>query len=265
MKENYYFVYRTTNTVTGEFYIGVHHSVSLEDSYLGSGRELRKAIQEYGRENFKREVLELCGSSEEAYEAEARYVTWKEVLDPKCYNVKLGGKGGADSLTYMHLGESCIRVRENEIESYLRRGYKLGRPESCRERRKRMKYVQKDGITKCILPEDLPKYLEAGWQLGRAYLKDRVQVWQDNHRIYVHPSEVENYIKQGWVKEMPEFWKTRIRQARQKIGSTTKSRVRVTDGVKDKLVESNQVDQFLQEGWKLGGKSKNAGFRWMSK
>ena len=50
-----YFIYITTNLITNEKYIGKHYGTE-DDSYLGSGKILQRAILKYGKENFKREI-----------------------------------------------------------------------------------------------------------------------------------------------------------------------------------------------------------------
>lgn len=46
-----YFIYETTNLKNGKKYIGKHYG-ELNDSYLGSGTLLKKAIEKYGKESF---------------------------------------------------------------------------------------------------------------------------------------------------------------------------------------------------------------------
>ena len=53
-KENY--VYCTTNKINGRKYIG-SHTGKIDDSYLGSGVNLKKAIEKYGRDNFIKKIL----------------------------------------------------------------------------------------------------------------------------------------------------------------------------------------------------------------
>lgn len=53
----YHIVYLTTNLVNNKIYIGVHSTYDLNDDYLGSGFALKKAINKYGKEKFKREIL----------------------------------------------------------------------------------------------------------------------------------------------------------------------------------------------------------------
>jgi len=44
-----YTVNKTTNTVNGMVYIGVHATDNTSDRYLDYGRGLKKAIEEFGK------------------------------------------------------------------------------------------------------------------------------------------------------------------------------------------------------------------------
>ena len=92
------FLYRTTNLLNGKFYYGVHtgpvDGESLAKTYLGSGALIKRAIRKHGRENFKREVLQIFEDYETAYKREAEVVTEELIKDPLCYNMKAGGWGG---------------------------------------------------------------------------------------------------------------------------------------------------------------------------
>ena len=90
----YYFCYRTTNTINGKTYIGVHQTNNLNDGYLGSGIGVKRAISKYGSENFHREILKTFDNHTEMYEYEAEIITEEVVKDKNTYNDTLGGKGG---------------------------------------------------------------------------------------------------------------------------------------------------------------------------
>ena len=47
----FYYTYKTTNSVNGHYYIGVHKTEDFNDGYIGSGTVLKKAIKKHGKEN----------------------------------------------------------------------------------------------------------------------------------------------------------------------------------------------------------------------
>lgn len=94
MEKTYNYVYRITNNINGDYYIGAHSTNDLDDGYMGSGYRLADAYSKYHIENFTKEILEFCDSEKAMYQREAELVTQKEVDDPHCYNLCVGGMGG---------------------------------------------------------------------------------------------------------------------------------------------------------------------------
>ena len=86
-------VYRTTNLVTNEFYIGIHKTCEIQDDYIGSGRKLQESIDKYGYSSFKKEVLFSFEDREQAFAKEVELIKL-ESGNPLCLNVHPGGKGG---------------------------------------------------------------------------------------------------------------------------------------------------------------------------
>ena len=84
-------VYLTTNLVNQKFYVGVHSTYNLDDGYLGSGNNIRNAIKKYGKENFKRDILHLCLTKNDAYELERQIVDNFLLNKENCYNIIKGG------------------------------------------------------------------------------------------------------------------------------------------------------------------------------
>jgi len=90
----YYTVYKTTNLITGKIYVGVHRTKNVEDSYLGSGKILKLAINKYGIENFKKIILFKYDNKKEAYKKEKEIVNEKFINRDDTYNIMYGGNGG---------------------------------------------------------------------------------------------------------------------------------------------------------------------------
>ena len=97
----YHLLYETTNTVNDKKYIGIHSTADMNDSYLGSGRAMKQAIEKYGAEKFERKILKACDSRKDLLEAEAEMVTKEVVNSREYYNLSLGGKSYIDSLIDM--------------------------------------------------------------------------------------------------------------------------------------------------------------------
>jgi hypothetical protein len=67
----YGYIYKTTNLITGFFYIGRHKATQFEpDRYIGSGTILKRAVEKYGKENFKCELVESLEDKETLNERE---------------------------------------------------------------------------------------------------------------------------------------------------------------------------------------------------
>lgn len=87
----YFIIYKTTNLITSQEYIGCHETDNLDDGYLGSGKYIKRAVKKYGRDNFKREILCFCDSRDDMAQKEASYVTEDYVSRNDTYNLQTGG------------------------------------------------------------------------------------------------------------------------------------------------------------------------------
>lgn len=86
-------VYKTTNIINGKIYVG--RQLHDNSNYIGSGKIMRRAIEKYGKSNFKKEILEQCPSIEILNEREKYWISFFNSTDKNIgYNIMEGGQGG---------------------------------------------------------------------------------------------------------------------------------------------------------------------------
>lgn len=113
--QKYHILYKTTCTVTGNFYMGVHSTTDLEDGYLGSGYRLSRSIKKYGRENHIREILEFFETRENLIKREREVVNEDLLENEKCMNLAKGGEGGFLNREYAAKGGKITGRKNREI------------------------------------------------------------------------------------------------------------------------------------------------------
>lgn len=85
------YIYKITNLLNNMPYIGLcTNSVDKSKNYFGSGVLIREAIKLYGKINFKKEIIELCGALDELQEREKYWIAFYNSIQ-NGYNISLGG------------------------------------------------------------------------------------------------------------------------------------------------------------------------------
>jgi group I intron endonuclease len=105
----YFYIYIVTNLLNNKQYIGQHASNDESDSYYGSGKILERSIKKYGKNNFKREIIQYCDYEMELDECEIYWIKELNTKVPNGYNLTDGGEGGRGMIISM-------RVRKKQSE-----------------------------------------------------------------------------------------------------------------------------------------------------
>lgn len=85
---NIHYIYKITNLKNNKIYIGVRtHPNPDKDEYMGSGTVIQKVIEIEGINNFKKEIIHLFNTREEAEYKEKEYLTEEFCNDPNTYNI----------------------------------------------------------------------------------------------------------------------------------------------------------------------------------
>ena len=89
----YGYIYCTTNLVNGTKYIGQHRcSAKNQDTYIGSGRNIKKAIKEFGKNNFSKEILCWATDQRELDQLEIDAINSVDAVNSNnYYNIAPGG------------------------------------------------------------------------------------------------------------------------------------------------------------------------------
>lgn len=106
-----YVIYKTINLKTRQYYIGVHKTQSINDSYMGSGIHIIRQIKKYGKYNFCKKILFEYDNKIDAYNKEIELVdVFKK--DKKCLNIANGGIGGSNFKGRKHTKETKKKLSE---------------------------------------------------------------------------------------------------------------------------------------------------------
>lgn len=184
----YGYIYETTCKSTGKKYIGLHKTdkTTIDENYLGSGKLIKRAIQKYGKENFKCEIIEWCKTREELNAAEIKWINYYDANNSEIYyNITSGGEG--HTCEPWNKGKHGVQIWTKAMEEAFEKGRHL--PASDKLKKKLSEYrknvvvsnstkeklrsnqlgrkaINNGLITKYVFKEDLDNYLNQGWKLG---------------------------------------------------------------------------------------------------
>ena len=122
-----HYVYEITNLINGKKYIGKRSCKCPieEDKYIGSGTAFKYAVKKYGKENFKKEILQICENEEMAFEWEKVYIEQVKAYknNNNYYNISSGGKGGGNANLAGKTEEELNVIRE-KLRNHFKERYK---------------------------------------------------------------------------------------------------------------------------------------------
>lgn len=147
--EKIYVIYKITNLINNKIYIGKHETCNVNDNYMGSGKLIVAAIKKYGVSSFKKEILHIYSSYEEAANKEKEIVNIEFLNSKISYNLRVGGDGGNTSIMK-------TKEEKNEIakKAYLSK-VKNNKLKDSSDVRQRKSIASKIRVEK--MPNSIPK------------------------------------------------------------------------------------------------------------
>lgn len=190
INRKYNYLYKIVNLLNGNFYIGVHRTDNLNDSYMGSGVILKRAIKKHGIENFKKEILEFFDNYEDLLKREKEIINEEMLNDKKCYNAREGGYGNCSFPEHIKKKLSKIAKKRWENEEY-----KEMMQEKCYNKKRNAVISQK--IKKWI-DENPEKHHERMMKINKN--PEKIKKMADTHRGMKRSDEAKKNISEAAKK-----------------------------------------------------------------
>lgn len=207
-------IYKTTNLLNDKIYIGQDSNNNPE--YFGSGLQLLRAIKKYGKENFKKEILEECMDCSLLDEREIYWIKYYNSIDREIgYNITEGGNTAG-----LKKGHEISR---NGLYNY---------------------WVEKHGKEQADVMWDVKrkKNSEANKKNGTIFNKGIYQHWVEkygeaeaNNRLEKKKEKLRTYNK----KKKDEGW-CHSEESKKKISEAGKNRV-ISEDTRNKMSEKAKL------------------------
>jgi hypothetical protein len=227
--QKHFTVYKTTHLDSSKFYIGVHETFNIDDKYLGSGNLIERAVEKYGEDGFKKEILFVFDNSVDAFKKEAELVTKEQVVDPMCYNIKEGGSGNSSNDAKALWCDD--EYRKDVLDKSLSKTWndpkhkaKLRKATRTPEYRKKQSILLKEIANRPEVKAKTSENSKERWKDSdyrdnmrnktKAFMSGSCFIYSDiekcNKRI--KKEELENYTKLGWKRGMNLKFKKQAKQ-----------------------------------------------------
>lgn len=118
-------IFKITNLINSKIYIG--KSSNDRSQYFGSGRAIKAAIEKYGKQNFKKEIIDTASTLIELNEKEKYWISEYQSYFPLIgYNRSLGGDGNWENMT----DEVKKQRYQNQLKTFRSNEYKQKKRET---------------------------------------------------------------------------------------------------------------------------------------
>lgn len=236
----YGYIYETINLINNKKYIGKHKASKFDKNYYGSGIALKRALNKYGKENFKVIILEEVNTEtlKGLAERETYYIKkYNAVKDKSYYNNSYGGesegwyninKAFKDTNNYpsKFKGHNHSEKTKQKISKSLkgRKSPMKGR-HLTEEHKEKIRQKTKETLNKPEIKNKISCKVKEAYKNGKirnrrnyslteehkkkisqsltGKFKD-TYVWVNNgkERHYINKIDLETYINQGYIRGM---------------------------------------------------------------
>ena len=241
--KTYSYIYKITNNINNEFYIGLRSCNCLpkKDNYYGSGIRITRSIKKYGKEKFTKEILMIFNNRKDASNYEQLIVNEQLLKNSLCLNLKTGGEY-INGVTYSK--EVSKKISESLIEYY-------SDPKNRNKKSIEIKNMfDNNPELKLYLSEKRkevakrPEHIEKVRKIRKKQFEDK-----DFLEKFINAINTPE-AKKKKSDSMKAYLNTD--KGKENISNATKNSVYMNDGKNTKRVQEDKVDEYFDMGWVKG-------------
>lgn len=212
----YYYCYQITNKLNNKIYIGVHKTKNVDDEYMGSGKQLLRAIKKYGIENFKKTIISNFNSEHEMFDFEQNIVNEIFLKRKDVYNLKIGGFGGWTKNHTRFKGKKHTKESKEKIGNKSKNRIianktriKLSKLATGRKMKEETKKKISKSLRGSKKTEETKRKMSLA-NLGKKYPERDKKIYKNRPKRYwisndclcksMLLSNIEQYLKNGWIE-----------------------------------------------------------------
>ena len=265
-QKKYHFIYKTTDTRNGNFYIGMHSTENLKDGYVGSGTRLKHLIYKHGKEIFNMEILEFLPNRESLKKREIEIVNSDLLLEEKCMNLKPGGYGGFNNKEHMMKvskagnKEFLEKMQDDEYrKEFSKKLSDANKKQFLDGRREKIYFYNWSGKTHSQETKKKLSETRKGTGVGENNsVYGRKWMNKGGENKMVKPEEFEFHLLDGWLFGIfiDEKNKSQLKESFEKIrhlsGPSCVGRKWINKNGINKRAVKEDLNKYLNDGWVLG-------------
>lgn len=256
-------IYKITNIANGKIYIGkttqpllkrfAQHLRSPFKPNHGHLNKLHLAIMKYGVDNFKIEQIDEATSLEELNQKEIYWIATLNSRDKNIgYNINEGGDGNDTTGNYRWYTNGKVELYLSKDE-FPPEGFYSGRSTSNWEDRHGKVWIN-NGVIQKHVPKSERHLYSNNWMDG---MLDRGDKWREHVRethknVSQESIEKQKQTKRNKSTEEIQAWKNKISKSLMGHTPLNKGKISITNGVKNKYITSDELEEWINKGWKRG-------------